>query len=74
MITWSQTWTPFPVLVTDSVLSHLTLETEKNTVADIKSWKYRLERWLSGWLKATTALSEVLSPIPSNHVVALNHL
>jgi hypothetical protein len=32
-----------------------------------------LERWLSG-LKALTALPEVLSSIPSNHMVAHNHL
>ena len=29
---------------------------------------------LSQWLRALTALSEVLSSIPSNHVVAHNHL
>jgi hypothetical protein len=32
-----------------------------------------LERWLS-WLRALTALPEVLSSIPSNHVVAHSHL
>jgi hypothetical protein len=36
--------------------------------------KYRigLERWLSG-LRALTALSEVMSSNPSNHMVAHNH-
>jgi hypothetical protein len=32
-----------------------------------------LERWLSG-LRALTALPEVLSSIPTNHMVAHNHL
>jgi hypothetical protein len=29
---------------------------------------------MAQWLKALTALLEVLSPIPSNHMVAYNHL
>ena len=32
-----------------------------------------LERWLK-WLRAVAALPEVLSSIPSNHLVAHNHL
>jgi predicted metal-binding protein len=32
------------------------------------------EEGLAQWLRAPTALSEVLSSIPSNHMVAHNHL
>jgi hypothetical protein len=31
-------------------------------------------REIAQWLKALTALPEVLNSIPSNHVVALSHL
>jgi hypothetical protein len=31
-------------------------------------------REMAQWLRALTALPEVLSPIPSNHMVAHNHL
>ena len=31
-------------------------------------------RWLSDWLRALAALPEVRSSIPSNHMVAYNHL
>jgi hypothetical protein len=33
-----------------------------------------LERWLTQWLRALAALLEVLSSIPSNSMVAHNHL
>jgi hypothetical protein len=33
-----------------------------------------LERWLSQWLRALTALLKVLSSNPSNHMVAHTHL
>jgi hypothetical protein len=37
----------------------------------LKKTKARgLERWLSGWLRVLTVLPEVLSSIPSNHMVA----
>jgi hypothetical protein len=38
----------------------------------IRNWVGGLERWQR--LRALTALPEVLSSIPSNHMVAHNHL
>jgi hypothetical protein len=46
--------------------------------AEEGSEKFQEEKYWAGemaqWLRAMTTLTEVLSSIPSNHVVAHNHL
>jgi len=39
----------------------------------VKMWERRAGE-MAQWLRAPTALPEVLSSIPSNHMVAHNHL
>jgi hypothetical protein len=40
----------------------------------LKIWRNGLERWMAQRLRVLTALPEVLSSIPSNHMVAHNRL
>ena len=66
----------------DSNFKLLKKEFEK----DIKTWKYLPWSWMDSksdhlraremaqWLRALTVLPEVLSAIPSNHMVAHNYL
>jgi hypothetical protein len=45
----------------------------KNYLLDMERHKLRAGE-MAQWLRALTALAEVLSSIPSNHMVAHNHL
>jgi hypothetical protein len=57
-----------------SLFLHKKTKTKTKTKTNKQTPKLSgLERWL-GLLRALTALPEVLSSIPSNHMVAHNHL
>jgi hypothetical protein len=68
------------VCITNSQLGKLsiTILKIKRVICDLKNKKeltlLKGTGEVAQWLRAVTALSEVLSSIPSNHMVAHNHL
>jgi hypothetical protein len=46
---------------------------ESNHLMDLHNW-YEWAGEMAQWRRALTALPEILSSIPSNHMVAHNHL
>jgi hypothetical protein len=62
----------FPDLYTDAVVLSKTCRTP-HRISKCEKQRQRAGE-MAQWLRALTTLSEVLSSIPSNHMVAHNHL
>ena len=63
---------PTAAMMVFKTITKLTLQAKLCTDCTLEIHKVRLER--AQWLRALTALPEVLSSVPSNHTVAHNHL
>ena len=55
-------------------MNPVNFKTPDNQDSDLKSYLIKIVNLGLKWLRALTALPEVMSSIPSNHMVAHDHL